>query len=73
MLIGIGFLVILACFAKCCALHTPSSNPRMPKNLYIADTLTRPMDTLRRQKRKTKKKRQDQVELRQDQVELSQR
>ena len=71
MLIGIGFLVILACFAKCCALHTPSSNPRMPKNLYIADTLTRPMDTLRRQKRKTRKI-QDQVELRQDHLELNQ-
>ena len=72
MLMGIGFLVILGGCAKCCALHTPSSNPRMPKNLYIADTLTRPMDTLRRQKRKTRK-RQDQVELRQDQVELNQR
>ncbi|CAJ0572882.1 unnamed protein product, partial [Mesorhabditis spiculigera] len=47
---GLGFLVLMALFVKCCAVHTPSTNPNKPPPLNIYQTLTRP-STLIRQRR----------------------
>lgn len=41
-------ILFMAAFIKCCAVHTPSSNPKLKKALRISDTLRRPADTLRR-------------------------
>ncbi|GAB0098444.1 disintegrin and metalloproteinase domain-containing protein 10 [Sergentomyia squamirostris] len=48
ILIGIGFIIFMGMFIKCCAVHTPSSNPKKPPARRISDTLRRPMNTLRR-------------------------
>ncbi|CAI2318262.1 unnamed protein product [Caenorhabditis sp. 36 PRJEB53466] len=47
---GLVFLVMMALFVKCCAVHTPSTNPNKPPALNIYQTLTRP-GTLIRQHR----------------------
>lgn len=46
--IGIIFVIIMGIFVKCCAVHTPSSNPKKPPARRISDTLRHPMNTLRR-------------------------
>lgn len=46
--IGIGFIIFMGMFIKCCAVHTPSNNPKKPPARRISDTLRRPMNTLRR-------------------------
>ncbi|XP_045108182.1 disintegrin and metalloproteinase domain-containing protein 10-like [Portunus trituberculatus] len=51
MLLGVGFVVFMGVFIKCCAVHTPSSNPRKPPARSITETLRRPVNTLRRVKR----------------------
>ncbi|CAH1186905.1 unnamed protein product [Phyllotreta striolata] len=48
LLMGIAFIIFMGLFIKCCAVHTPSSNPKMKKAQRIGDTLRRPMNTLRR-------------------------
>ncbi|CAG9823304.1 unnamed protein product, partial [Phaedon cochleariae] len=48
LLMGIAFVIFMGLFIKCCAVHTPSSNPKMRKAQRIGDTLRRPMNTLRR-------------------------
>ncbi|XP_056642317.1 disintegrin and metalloproteinase domain-containing protein 10 isoform X1 [Diorhabda sublineata] len=48
LLMGIGFIIFMGLFIKCCAVHTPSSNPKLKKAQRITDTLRRPMNTLRR-------------------------
>uniref|UniRef100_A0A1L8E3C5 ADAM10 endopeptidase n=1 Tax=Nyssomyia neivai TaxID=330878 RepID=A0A1L8E3C5_9DIPT len=48
ILIGIGFIIFMGMFIKCCAVHTPSSNPKKPPARRISDTLRGPMNTLRR-------------------------
>lgn len=48
MLMGVAVIVFMAAFIKCCAVHTPSSNPKKKPALRISDTLRRPADTLRR-------------------------
>jgi len=50
LLMGMGFVIFMALFIKCFAAHTPSSNPKMPKNKMITETLRRPMSTLRRKR-----------------------
>jgi len=50
LLMGMGFVIFMALFIKCFAAHTPSSNPKMPKNKHITETLRRPMSTLRRKR-----------------------
>jgi len=50
LLMGIGFVITMALFIKCFAAHTPSSNPKLPKNKHIGETLRRPMHTLRRKR-----------------------
>lgn len=47
-LFGILFVIFMGMFIKCCAVHTPSSNPKKPPARRITDTLRRPMNTLRR-------------------------
>lgn len=48
VLMGIAFVIVMGMFIKCCAVHTPSSNPKKPPARRIGDTLRRPMHTLRR-------------------------
>ncbi|XP_058808923.1 disintegrin and metalloproteinase domain-containing protein 10 isoform X2 [Phymastichus coffea] len=48
LLMGIVFIIFMGLFIKCCAVHTPSSNPKKPPARHISDTLRRPMNTLRR-------------------------
>ncbi|XP_055635491.1 disintegrin and metalloproteinase domain-containing protein 10 isoform X2 [Toxorhynchites rutilus septentrionalis] len=47
-LMGILFVIFMGMFIKCCAVHTPSSNPKKAPARRITDTLRRPMNTLRR-------------------------
>ncbi|XP_065079514.1 disintegrin and metalloproteinase domain-containing protein 10 isoform X2 [Ochlerotatus camptorhynchus] len=47
-LFSIIFVIFMGMFIKCCAVHTPSSNPKKPPARRITDTLRRPMNTLRR-------------------------
>nr|XP_027206139.1 disintegrin and metalloproteinase domain-containing protein 10-like [Dermatophagoides pteronyssinus] len=51
MLMLFAAILFMAAFIKCCAVHTPSSNPKLKKALRISDTLRRPADTLRRKSR----------------------
>lgn len=48
VLFGIIFIIIMGIFIKCCAVHTPSSNPKKPPARRFSETLRRPMHTLRR-------------------------
>lgn len=48
LLMGIVFIIFMGLFIKCCAVHTPSSNPKKPPARRISETLRRPMYTLRR-------------------------
>ncbi|RCN50524.1 reprolysin family zinc metalloprotease [Ancylostoma caninum] len=47
---ALALLVFMALFIKCCAVHTPSTNPNKPPALNLYQTLTRP-STLIRQRR----------------------
>merc|ERR1712241_386864 len=49
LLMGIAFVIFMAVFIKCFAIHTPSSNPRLPKNLHFTETLRRPARVLKQQ------------------------
>jgi len=46
LLMGIAFVIFMACFIRCFAIHTPSNNPRLPKNLHFTETLRRPVRSL---------------------------
>ncbi|XP_041780583.1 disintegrin and metalloproteinase domain-containing protein 10 isoform X1 [Anopheles merus] len=48
---GIAFIITMGIFIKCCAVHTPSSNPKKAAAYRISDTLRRPMNTLRMMRR----------------------
>lgn len=48
VLLGIIFIIFMGIFIKCCAVHTPSSNPKKPPARRFSETLRRPMHTLRR-------------------------
>lgn len=48
VLMSVGFIIFMGAFIKCCAVHTPSSNPKKPPARRISETLRRPMNTLRR-------------------------
>ncbi|XP_050669592.1 disintegrin and metalloproteinase domain-containing protein 10 [Leptidea sinapis] len=45
---GVALIVCMGAFVKCCAVHTPSSNPKRPPARRLSETLRRPMNTLRR-------------------------
>lgn len=47
-MIGIGVLIVMAIFVKCCAVHTPSTNPNKLPAQHFADTLRHPGTLLRR-------------------------
>nr|CAD7430532.1 unnamed protein product [Timema monikensis] len=48
LLMGIAFIIFMGVFIKCCAVHTPSSNPKKPPARRFSETLRRPMNTFRR-------------------------
>ncbi|XP_069703411.1 disintegrin and metalloproteinase domain-containing protein 10 isoform X1 [Periplaneta americana] len=48
LLMGIAFIIFMGLFIKCCAVHTPSSNPKKPPARRFSETLRRPMNTFRR-------------------------
>lgn len=41
MLMSLGVVLFMALFVKCCAVHTPSSNPNAPRARSITETLRR--------------------------------
>ncbi|CDW56439.1 disintegrin family protein [Trichuris trichiura] len=47
VLMGIGLLLVMALFIRCCAVHTPSTNPRKPPAHSIYETLRHPSTLLR--------------------------
>ncbi len=49
LLAGVALVVFIALCIRCCAIHTPSSNPNLPKNLHIGETLRRPMRSMKQQ------------------------
>ncbi|XP_043197730.1 disintegrin and metalloproteinase domain-containing protein 10-like [Amphibalanus amphitrite] len=51
LLMAVAFVVVMALFIRCCAVHTPSSNPKRAPARKFTDTLKHPMDTLKRQHR----------------------
>ncbi|XP_015434819.1 PREDICTED: disintegrin and metalloproteinase domain-containing protein 10 [Dufourea novaeangliae] len=38
LLMGIAFIIFMGLFIKCCAVHTPSSNPKKPPARRLTDT-----------------------------------
>nr|CAG4641525.1 EOG090X02I4 [Eurycercus lamellatus] len=50
LLMGVAFVLFMGVFIKCCAVHTPSSNPKKPPALSITQTLRHPYSTLRRKR-----------------------
>ncbi|XP_036343377.1 disintegrin and metalloproteinase domain-containing protein 10 homolog [Rhagoletis pomonella] len=51
VIIGVCFIIVMGIFIKCCAVHTPSSNPKKRRARRISETLRAPMNTLRRMQR----------------------
>lgn len=51
VLMGIGLVLFMALFIKCCAVHTPSTNPRKPQAHSIYETLRHPGTLMRREGR----------------------
>lgn len=50
-LFAIGFMMLMYVFIECCAVHTPTSNPKKKPALRITDTIRHPSHTLRRKRR----------------------
>ena len=50
LLMGVAFVVLMGIFIKCCAVHTPSSNPNKMPALDILQTMRHPYSTLRRKR-----------------------
>uniref|UniRef100_A0A914EM41 ADAM10 endopeptidase n=1 Tax=Acrobeloides nanus TaxID=290746 RepID=A0A914EM41_9BILA len=48
VLMGIGVLFFMAVFVKCCAVHTPSTNPNKLPAQHFSETLRHPGTLLRR-------------------------
>ena len=44
-------MLFMAAFIKCCAVHTPSTNPNKPPALSIYETLRRPKNLIYSQRR----------------------
>ncbi|XP_065321605.1 disintegrin and metalloproteinase domain-containing protein 10-like [Gordionus sp. m RMFG-2023] len=47
-LITLGMMLFMGLFVKCCAVHTPSSNPKRPPARTFSDTMSRTAHTIRR-------------------------
>lgn len=43
----IAFIIIMYIFVECCAVHTPSSNPKLGPALRFSETLRRPTNAFR--------------------------
>lgn len=50
-LVAIGFMMLMYVFIECCAVHTPTSNPKKKPAIRISDTIRHPSHTLRRKRR----------------------
>lgn len=50
-LAAIAFMMVMYVFIECCAVHTPTSNPKKRPALRISDTIRHPSHTLRRKRR----------------------
>lgn len=50
-LFAIAFMMLMYVFIECCAVHTPTSNPKKKPALRISDTIRHPAHTLRRKRR----------------------
>ena len=50
-LFAIIFMMLMYVFIECCAVHTPTSNPKKKPALRISDTIRHPSHTLRRKRR----------------------
>lgn len=50
-LFAIGFMMLMYVFIECCAVHTPTSNPKKMPALRLSDTIRHPANTLRRKRR----------------------
>lgn len=50
LLMSVAFVLFMGVFIKCCAVHTPSSNPKKQPALSITQTLRHPYSTLRRKR-----------------------
>jgi len=50
LLMSVAFVLFMGVFIKCCAVHTPSSNPNKMPALSITQTLRHPYSTLRRKR-----------------------
>uniref|UniRef100_A0A1I8A7R9 ADAM10 endopeptidase n=1 Tax=Steinernema glaseri TaxID=37863 RepID=A0A1I8A7R9_9BILA len=50
ILMGICLLVLMALFVKCCAVHTPSTNPNKMPALNFYDTLRHPQTLMHRRR-----------------------
>ncbi|KAK7601729.1 hypothetical protein V9T40_009170 [Parthenolecanium corni] len=48
VLMAVIFIFFLGAFIKCCAVHTPSSNPKKPPARRLRETLQQPIHTLQR-------------------------
>uniref|UniRef100_A0A914UQV4 ADAM10 endopeptidase n=1 Tax=Plectus sambesii TaxID=2011161 RepID=A0A914UQV4_9BILA len=48
VLFGIGLTLVMAVFVKCCAVHTPSTNPNKAPAQSIYETLRRPQTLIHR-------------------------
>lgn len=49
-LFAIGFMMFMYVFIQCCAVHTPTSNPKKKPALRLSDTIRHPANTLRRKR-----------------------
>ncbi|KAK0425194.1 hypothetical protein QR680_009080 [Steinernema hermaphroditum] len=50
ILMGIGVIIVMALFVKCCAVHTPSTNPNKMPALNFYDTLRHPQTLMHRRR-----------------------
>jgi len=53
IVMSISIIMVMGIFIKCCAVHTPSSNPKKRPAVRISDTLRHPADTLRRKRQRS--------------------
>ncbi|KAK6729782.1 hypothetical protein RB195_006685 [Necator americanus] len=51
---ALTLLVFMALFIKCCAVHTPSTNPNKPPALNLYQTLTRPSTLIRQRRQRSR-------------------
>lgn len=50
-LFAIGFMMLMYVFIECCAVHTPTSNPKRKPALRLSDTIRHPTYTLGRKRK----------------------